>query len=504
MLRPDMSDLAPSPADPDAPFGADLGPMIQGPYAPVLEESTLDDLEVVGEIPRDLSGVYLRNGPNPRLRPNGRYHWFDGDGMLHGAHFDRGRLVYRNRWIRTEGLRREEEAGRALYWGVLETQRDQGERRERPMKDTANTDIIGHRGLAVASWYLCGDAVQVHPITLETLGPLEATRGMHGGFSAHPKVDDHTGELLFFNYGKDAPYMHYGVVDEHNDLAHYIDVPLPGPRMPHDMAFTENYAILNDLPMFWDPELLKHDIHLPKLHADTPARFAVIPRRGQTSDITWFEADPTYVLHFANAYEDGDEIVLDGFYQGDPEPGGEGITDKWQKAFRYLALDHLQTRLHRWRFNMVTGAVREEQLTDTISEFGMINGSVTARPHRYVYAASGVDGWFLFNGVVKHDLRTGAEESFFLGDGVYGSETSMAPRVGSSGEDDGYLITITTDMNDDASYCVVLDAARVSDGPVCKLRLPERVSSGTHSTWAAGSELRRWHETDTAAAAVGL
>ena len=108
--------------------------------------------------------------------------------------------------------------------------------------------------------------------------------------------------------------------------------------------------------------------------------------------------------------------------------------------------------------------------------------------------------------MVKHDLLTGSEERFGFGDGVYGSETAMAPRsnVAGGSEDDGYLVTITTDMNDDASYCLVFDAARVADGPVCKLALPERVSSGTHSTWTSGSELRRWHRTDTAAESIGL
>src|SRR5690606_9020763 len=271
-----------------------------------------------------------------------------------------------------------------------------------------------------------------------------------------------------------------------------------------DMAFTENYAILNDLPLFWDPALLEHDIHLPRYHRDMPSRFAVIPRRGQTSDIKWFEADTTYVLHFTNAYEDGDEIVMDGFFQGDPEPSADGITDKWERAFRFLALDHLQTRLHRWRFNLVTGQVKEERLSERITEFGMINGAHGGREHRYIYAATGKPGRFLFDGLVKHDVRTGAEEHFAFGDGVFGSETSMAPRVGSTAEDDGYLVTLTTDMNDDASYCLVFAAARVGDGPVCKLRLPERISSGTHSAWASGAELRRWRETDTAAEAVGL
>ena len=245
-------------------------------------------------------------------------------------------------------------------------------------------------------------------------------------------------------------------------------------------------------------------MHLPGFHPDMPSRFAVIPRRGGTDEIRWFEADPTFVLHFTNAYEDGDEIVLDGFFEGEPSPVDSLTGDKWQKAFRFLALDRLQTRLHRWRFNLATGEVREEQLSDSITEFGMINGGYAGGKYRYTYAATGKPSWFLFDGLVKHDLHTGSEQRFAFEDGVYGSETAMAPRVGSTGEDDGYLVTLTTDMNDDASYCLVFDAARVADGPVCKLALPERISSGTHCTWAPGSELRRWHDTDSAAAAIGL
>ena len=162
----------------------------------------------------------------------------------------------------------------------------------------------------------------------------------------------------------------------------------------------------------------------------------------------------------------------------------------------------MQARLHRWRLNLVTGGVREEQLSEGISEFGMINPGYAGDEYRYTYAATGKPGWFLFDGLVKHDLQTGAEERFAFDDGVYGSETAMA-RGRSTGEDDGYLVRVTTDMNADASYCLIFDAARVNDGPVCKLALPERVSSGTHSTWAAGAELRRWHQT-IRAEAIGL
>ncbi|NMN99965.1 apocarotenoid-15,15'-oxygenase [Gordonia sp. TBRC 11910] len=496
--------LSTLPADDDHPYRT-------GPWRPQTTEWKADDLTVVsGEIPADLDGVYLRNTENPLHPAIKNYHPFDGDAMIHVVGFRDGKAFYRNRFVRTDGMLAEYEAQRPLWAGASEmpewAQREDGWGARRRMKDASSTDVVVHRGTALSSFWMCGDLYRIDPYSAATLGKEDWNGAFpyHLGVSAHPKVDDRTGELLFFNYSKEAPYMKYGVVDADNNLAHYVDIPLPGPRLPHDMAFTENYAILNDLPLFWDEELLKRGVHHPRFHRGMPARFGVIPRRGQSSDIRWFEADPTYVLHFANAYEDGEEIVLEGFYQGEPEPKADGIADKWQRAFRFLALDHMQSRLHRWRFNLRTGQTREESLTDQITEFGMINGAHAGVRHRYVYATSGVDGWFLLNGVVKHDTETGVEESFRFGDGVFGSEASMAPRIGSTDEDDGYLITLTTDMNDDASYCVVFDAKRVSDGPVCTLQLPERISSGTHSTWAAGSELRRWRNVDNAAQAVGL
>ncbi|WP_028476813.1 carotenoid oxygenase family protein [Nocardia sp. CNY236] len=496
--------LSTLPEDDDHPYRT-------GPWRPQATEWRADDLDVVeGEIPADLDGVYLRNTENPVHPSLKNYHPFDGDGMIHLVGFRHGKAFYRNRFVRTDGLMAETEAGSALWAGVSEppdlAKKDHGWGARGRMKDASSTDVIVHRGMALTSFYMCGDLYRLDPYTAETKG--KQTWGgafpFEWGVSAHPKVDDRTGELLFFNYSKQDPFMHYGVVDADNTLAHYVDIPLPGPRLPHDMAFTENYAILNDFPMFWPTEALAKGLHRPRLHRDIPSRFAVIPRRGQTSEIRWFEADPTYVLHFTNAYEDGDEIVLDGFFQGDPNPADTGTGSKWERAFRFLALDRMQTRLHRWRLNLTTGQVKEERLTDTITEFGMINSQHAGQPYRYTWAATGKPGWFLFDGLVRHDLLTGTEERMSFGDGVYGSETAMAPRIGSTGEDDGYLITLTTDMNADASYCVVLDAARVSDGPVCKLRLPERISSGTHSTWADGAELRRWHTADTAAEAIGL
>ena len=495
--------LSTLPEDDDHPYRT-------GPWKPQTTERSTEDLEVVsGAVPADLDGIYLRNTENPLHPALKAYHPFDGDGMVHVVGFRDGTAFYRNRFVRTDGLLEEAQERRGLWAGVSEppalSLREHGWGARGGMKDASSTDIVVHRGTALTSFYLCGDLYRVDPGTAATLGKEDFGGAFPAeGVSAHPKVDDHTGEMLFFNYSRQAPYLHYGVVGADGALAHYVDIPLPGPRMPHDMAYTENFAILNDLPMFWDAELMKQGWFVPRFHRELPARLAVIPRRGSTEQIRWFEADPTYVLHFVNAYEDGDEIVLDGFHQSSPEPSPEGIDDKWLRAFRFLALDRLQTHLHRWRLNLRTGAVREERISESLTEFGMLNPSYVGRRHRFAYAATGAPGRFLFDGFVKHDVESGSEEQVRFEDGVFGSETAMAPRLGSVGEDDGYLITLVTDMNADASYCHIYSAVQPSAGAVCVLRLPERISSGTHSTWVAGAELARWHTADRAEEAVGL
>ena len=220
-------------------------PYLLDGYAPVDTEIAADDLEVIGEIPADLNGLYVRNGPNPRYRPTGRYHWFDGDGMLHALHFRDGKATYRNRWVRTVGYQRDSARGGASYAGMVEdTSANPDDGYFRRLKDTANTDVVFHNGNLLAMWYLAGEAYKVDPLTLETLG-VEDWNGAHQGcVSAHAKVDERTGEFMFFDYGPRAPYMWYGVVSADGVLKHFVPIPLPGARMPHDMWITENYSIL--------------------------------------------------------------------------------------------------------------------------------------------------------------------------------------------------------------------------------------------------------------------
>ena len=467
-------------------------PYLIGGWTPNYEEYNATGMEVIGEIPKDIDGVYLRNTENQIHQPIGRYHPFDGDGMIHMIHIAEGKAEYRNRFVRTKGFSAEQEAGRSLWAGLMEHPSQStrpGWGAQEGLKDSSSTDVIVHAGKVLSTFYQCGEGYRLDPYTLEQFG----TEGWvpPDGISAHPKLDERTGELLFFNYSKHPPYMHYGVVGADNRLRHYVPVPLPGPRLPHDMAFTENYAILNDMPLFWDADLLTRGYHVVRMHEGLPSRFGIIPRLGQSDEVKWFEAAPTYVLHWLNAWEEGEEIVLDGYFQEHPEPADYPNAPRgYERMMAYLDQGLLEPRLHRWRFNLKTGQTKEERLDDRTLEFGTINQRRAGLDYRFVYSAIPKDGWFLFTGFTKHDLVTGNSWSIDLGENRYGSEAGFAPRLNGESEDDGYLVTFVSDLEEDRSECLIIDASDFDAGPVCRIILPHRICSGTHATWAHGEDIR--------------
>ncbi len=462
-------------------------PYLTGAWTPLHEEVDAEDLEVIeGRIPDDIAGIYVRNTENQIHQPLGRHHPFDGDAMLHRIEFANGRARYGNRFVRTRCFAAEQEAGESLWGGLA----DPVELAKRPgfgahgaLKDSSSTDVVVHAGKILSTFYQCGEAYQMDPDTLEDLGV--APWAPIDGVSAHCKVDETTGELLFFNYSKHPPYMHYGVVGADGRLKSYVPVPLPGPRLPHDMAFSANYSILNDLPVFWDERLLERNIHAVRFYDQLPSRFAVLPRHGNAEDIRWFEGAPCYALHFVNAHEDGDELILDGYFQENPTPDPlADAPEGFEHMMAYLDEHSFRPRLHRWRFNLRDGTTKEERLCEELVEFGTINARFAGKPYRYVFSTTTKPGWFLFNGFVKHDLHTGKTESLTLEPGRYASEAPFAPRIGASEEDDGYLVSFVIDENRGTSECILIDAKHLSAGPVCRIALPHKISSGTHSVWA--------------------
>ena len=461
-------------------------PYLAGLYAPVEDERTDDALEVIGELPPDLDGVYLRNGPNPQYAPTGRYHWFDGDGMVHAVRFHEGRASYRNRWVRTRGFVDEQAAGRPLWSGVIEPRADNPRDDHLCLKDTANTDLVWFRDRVHALWYLSGEAYALDALSLESLGADDFAGTLPCRMSAHAKVDERTGELLFFDYGPVRPYMRYGVIGPTGVVTHLVEIDLPGPRLPHDMAATEHHSILMDLPLVADMEAARQGRHKIVFDPSLPARFGVIPRHGAGDEIRWFEAEPCYVYHSINAWEDGDEVVLDLCRVNKPAPRADAA-GPLARMLSYLRLD---AQLYRYRFNMRTGAVSEGALDDDNTEFPTMNMAMLGRPTRFAYAMRiSPEPTLLFDGIVKYDTASGAQDRHWFGPGRWGSEAPFAARPGAVGEDDGYLVSFVHDENSDRSEVVVLDAADLAAGPVARVLLPARVPLGFHAAWVRGDQL---------------
>ncbi|MFW6010092.1 MAG: carotenoid oxygenase family protein [Actinomycetota bacterium] len=466
----------------------EINPYLYGVYAPVHQEIEAEDLEVIGEIPRDLNGIYLRNGPNPRFEAPGRYHWFDGDGMVHAVHLENGQARYRNRWVRTAAFEAESQAGKALWTGVMEKPDANpfGNSHGLNLKDSANTDVIFHRGKVLATWYLCGTPYALDPLSLETLGAEDFLGTLVGDVMTHPKVDEHTGELFWFDYGPTPPYMRYGVVGPNGAIEHETPIDLPGPRLPHDLAISDNHAVLMDLPLIQDPEAAKHGRHKIIFERSMPSRFGVIPRKGDGSTIRWFEASPCYIYHVVNAWEEGDELIMDVCRVSRPQPYS-GYRSKLGQMLSYLRLD---ARLWRYRFNLATGQTSEGPVDDANTEFPSVDQRRIGHRSRYAYNVHvSSEETLLFDGLIRYDNQTGEKQEHHFGPGRWGSEAPFAPRDGSTDEDDGYLVTFVQDEREGRSELVILDASDLTAAPVGRVLLPQRVPLGFHATWIRADQL---------------
>lgn len=462
-------------------------PFLHGAYAPTTEECSREVTATKGEIPPALWGSYFRNGPNPRHKPWQRYHWFDGDGMIWALNFEDGRATYTNRWIATRGYQKELEAGKAIWPGILgpfDFKREGG-----VLKDTANTDLFFRQGDLFATWYQSGELYAVDPHRLETRGVETFGNRLEGRISAHSKMDPHTGEFIFFDYDFKPPFMRVGILAPNGEVE-IRQVELPGPRLPHDLSVSRDHIVVHDFPMVFDAKkMMATGKRQPHFDPQLPTRFGVLDRSDLQAPIRWFEAEPCYMLHVVNCYEQGDELVQVGCRTRDPRLRPDPRDGELAGMMAYLTL---QANLYEWRFNLKTGAVKERSILPDNWEFPTINRQFLGRENRYAYLQDiPCEAPPTFDALVKVDLKEARYDRYPYGLGVFGSEAVFAPRHLhlDKDEDDGYLLTFTTDSRDWSSKCLIFDAKKISHGPVCEIALPHRLPCGFHALWVPGQEM---------------
>jgi carotenoid cleavage dioxygenase len=443
-------------------------PYLQGNYAPVATEVTVTDLQVTGVLPDSLNGRYLRNGPNPVTSPDpSTYHWFTGDGMVHGIRIEDGNARwYRNRWVRSG------EVATAL-----------GESpRPGPIVDgmdfSPNTNVIAHAGRTYA---IVEAGARPYELTdlLETVGASDFQGTLPGGYTAHPKRDPETGELhavsYYWAWGNQVQYTVVGVDGR---VRRVVDIPVGGPVSIHDMSLTSTYAVIYDLPVVFSPEALAEGFSFPYRWSESyQSRVGLLPLEGGADDVVWCDVDPCYVFHPMNAYDEDGMVIIDL------------VRHPKMFATHLIGPDEGAPVLERWTVDPGAGKVATQLLDDRPQEFPRVDERLVGRRNRYGYIAALADGekdeaGFTIGGaLLKHDLSKGSSEIRTLPGGA--GEALFVPETASSGEDQGFVMSLIYDADRQASDLLVLHAQDFTGDPVAVVHLPVRVPYGFHGNWVA-------------------
>jgi len=458
---------------------SEVNAFLQGNFAPWRMEGVAEDLEVTGRIPHELAGTYYRNGPNPAFEPPGRYHWFDGDGMIHAIALGDGRAHYRNRYVSSAGLKEERGAGRGLFSGLLDIDPSEAPR----FKNTGNTNIVWHAGRLLALME-AAFPTRMEPCTLETLGELDFDGRLAGAMTAHPKMDPETGEMLFFGYSPFPPHLQYHVADREGRLVRSEVIDVAWPSMMHDFAITKDHVIFILCPLVFSFENLAKRGGVFSWEPERGTRLGVMPRSGGNADVKWFETEASYVFHPMNAFADGDAIVLDVARYGrlDFMSPQAAANPSWR--------DENAARMHRWRIDLQAGGVKSTPLDDIVTEFPRVDERRLGRRYRFGYTAAREpelnDGAQpLWTAVKKYDFERGTAETRRFGAENGVGEPLFVPRGEGAAEDDGWVLVLAYDHARNTSDFYILDARDVRGEPVAVVHLPHRVPYGFHGNWVA-------------------
>jgi carotenoid cleavage dioxygenase len=463
--------------DPPAPVDPAQTPTLSGVLAPVAEERDASSLPVVGELPADLRGTYVRNGPNPLFPPLGSYTFpLEGDAMLHGVWVDDdGSVRYRNRFVWTPQLEAEHDAGHALWAGIMTPWFPGPDlvpaAYANTFKPSPFINVVHHgdRWLALSEvdppWEITED--------LGTVGDAPFTwDGTIPGTCAHPRIDPATGEMVMFRYDLAEPFLTWFVIGPDGNVARPPEVvPIDGSYMIHDFVLTPQYVVIFVAPAEFDLAALVTGSGDPLVwRGDQPVRIAVIPRATGVADMRWIDTDPFWAYHFANAFEEAGTIVVDF------------------SKFHHFALGPSSDQsgaVTRARIDLDRGTVALDTLADRLTEFPRIDDRLQTQPHRYftVSAKSADLPLGQFNVLARFDTRTGTVTEWDSGSWLF-DEVVFASAQG-RGPEEGYYVTFRTDRRTMRSDWVVLDASDVAAGPIARVELPFRVPAGLHGSWFA-------------------
>jgi carotenoid cleavage dioxygenase-like enzyme len=450
-------------------------------------ENDLYDCEVEGQLPADLDGAFYRVGPDPQYPKPDRYAHdipFDGEGHVSMFRIRNGHVDYRSRYARTQRWKAQH-AARASLFGMYRNPATDDPRAKGLSRGTANTQITYHHGKLLA---MKEDSppVALDPLTLETTDDYYTFGGGMKSltFTAHPKHDPLTGEMIAFGYeakGFYTPDIEVFSVDRAGKVNWSAWVKAPYTSMIHDFAVTQKHIAFLAIPLAANQEMLDKGGPHWAYDSTLPSYLGVMRRGGDGKDMRWIKGPTWMATHTMGAWSDGDRLFVDM----DGAPGNQfpffpGVHESFdpRNAAGHLVRMSVDTSVKNpdsygmeTLYPEATGALsRQDDRYHTV-------------PYRYGFL-SAADRWHMFD----HQKRIAS--AFVVTADTRLAEMCFVPRKTGAPEGDGYLIGVATRTQENGrSDVLIVDTQRLQDGPIATIKMPYRIVGQVHGLWVPGDQL---------------
>lgn len=477
-------------------------PIFSAPFAhPFRAEVDIYDCEVDGEIPADINGAFYRVQPDFIYPPTYANDIpFNGDGNVSMFRFANGHVDFKCRYVRTQRYKAQTAARKALY-GTYRN-RDTDDPSVRDLSGgTANTNLIFHAGKLFA---MKEDSppVQLDPNTLETLddyytfgGKLKAQT-----FSAHPKIDYATGEMINICYeakGNGSRDVCFVGVDKSGEINWEAWIEAPYAGMLHDFAITENFIAFLVIPMAVNMEQMKQGgVHFA-WDSTLPTWFGVMRRGGDGSDLRFFKGPERSATHVMNSFCDGDKLYVDmDMSEGNQFPFFPMLHEKFdfkRAAGRITRLTvDLSKNEETYNMDVMYPEIcvlprTDERYWGHHYNVGFMPVTDLTRPMDD--SLTGNTGLVL-NTWTRLDHNRKKSTSFYAGNTTSLQECQFIPRSKDAPEGSGYLVGLANRHVEQRSDLIILDAEHMDEGPVATVKLPIKLRNGVHGHYVPGELLQ--------------
>lgn len=453
-------------------------------------EITLDKVPVRGRIPDWLNGTLLRNGPGTFTVGEQQYrHWFDGLAMLHKFDIQGGQVSYANRFLNNRAYQQAMDTGKIAYSEfATDPCRSLFQRVtsvfSREITDSAKVSLakIADRFMALGETPI---QVEFDPETLEAVGVFNYEESLLGQMTtAHPQFDGDATYNVVTRYNRVSQYRLYKMQNGGNPQQ-VGAVSTHQPSYMHSFGMSQNYAIITEFPFVVNP------ISLLLWLRPYIENFSWKPKRGtpfyilnrHTGELVGrYESDAFFAFHHVNAFEEGDDLVVDLVAY----PDADIISHYYLNRLQDPSLELPFGNLRRYRVPLKGNRVSYEVISDACMElprfdYDRYNMDST---YRYVYASSvnPAHRQGFYNQIVKVDIQTGNAKTWYA-ENCYPGEPVFVGAPHRQTEDDGVILSVVLDAAAGTSFLLILDAASLQE--VARATLPQPVLFGYHGDFFA-------------------